>query len=53
MIPVTQVQAYDGIERVADQLRKLKQSTYGRERTLAVVEFSHKEHVEKAGARLH
>jgi hypothetical protein len=45
--------AYDGIERVADQLRKLKQSTYGRERTLAVVEFSHKEHVEKAGARLH
>ena len=51
--PFDMCKAYDGIERVADQLRKLKQSTCGRERTLAVVEFSHIEHVEKAGARLH
>ena len=51
--PCEMCKAYDGSERVADQIRKLKQSTCGRERTLAVVEFSHKEHVEKAGARLH
>ncbi len=53
MTPFEMCKEHDGIERVADQLRKLKQSSCGRERSLAVIEYSHKEQVEKVGATLH
>lgn len=53
MTPFEMCKEHDGIERVADQLRKLKQSSCGRERSLAVIEYSHKERVEKVGATLH
>tara|TARA_Y100000994_G_scaffold161374_1_gene132595 strand:- start:1625 stop:2059 length:435 start_codon:yes stop_codon:yes gene_type:complete len=53
MTPFEMCKEHDGIERVADQLRKLKQSSCGRERSLAVIEYSHREQVEKVGATLH
>ena len=53
MTPFEMCKEHDGIERVADQLRKLKQSSCGRERSLAVIEYSQKEQVEKVGATLH
>ena len=53
MTPFEMCKEHDGIERVADQLRKLKQSSCGRERSLAVIEYSHKEQAEKVGATLH
>lgn len=53
MTPFEMCKEHDGIERVADQLRKLKQSSCGRERSLAVIEYSNKEQVEKVGATLH
>ena len=53
MTPLEMCKEHDGIERVADQLRKLKQSSCGRERSLAVIEYSHREQVEKVGATLH
>ena len=53
MTPFEMCKEHDGIERVADQLRKLKQSSCGRERSLAVIKYSHREQVEKVGATLH
>ena len=53
MTPFEMCKEHDGIERVADQLRKLKQSSCVRERSLAVIEYSHREQVEKVGATLH
>ena len=44
---------YDGIDRVADQLRKLKQSEPGRQSALTVVEFSHTDQSSNVGAILH
>jgi ribosome-binding protein aMBF1 (putative translation factor) len=51
--PLEMCKECDGIERVADQLRKLKQSESSRQDALAVVEFSHNAHTSKMGAMLH
>lgn len=51
--PCQMCKEYDGIERVADQLRKLKQSEPGRQSALTVVEFSHTAQSSNVGAILH
>ncbi|WP_394222355.1 hypothetical protein [Alteromonas gracilis] len=53
MSPFEMCKEQDGIERVADQLRKLKQSSLGRKGTLATLEFPYKEQVEKADTIFH
>ena len=51
--PLEMCKEYDGIECVADQLRKLRQAESGRQSALAVVEFSHNAHTSKIGAMFH
>ena len=51
--PYEMCKEYDGIERVADQLRRLKQSESGRQSALAVIEFSHSDQHSKLRTLLH
>lgn len=53
MSPLNMCKEYDGVERVADQLRKLKQSCSGSQSALATVEFAHQEREIRTGARVH
>ncbi|MBJ2129180.1 hypothetical protein JC525_09535 [Alteromonas sp. IB21] len=53
MSPLNMCKEYDGVERVADQLRKLKQSYSGGESALAIVEFAHQERDVRKGASVH
>ncbi|GFD69326.1 hypothetical protein KUL156_11270 [Alteromonas sp. KUL156] len=51
--PYEMCKEYDGIERVADQLRRLKQSESGRQSALAVIEFSQSDQHSKLRTLLH
>jgi len=51
--PLDMCKEHDGIERVADQLRKLRQSSSNRKNALATIEFSFKERKASAEAVLH
>lgn len=53
MSPLNMCKEYDGVERVADQLRKLKQSYSGGESALAIVEFAHQARDVRKGASVH
>ena len=53
MSPLKMCKEYDGVERVADQLRNLKQSCSGRQSALATVEFAHQEREVRTGERVH
>ena len=51
--PFEMCKEYDGIERVADQLRRLKQSGAGSHGALAVIEFFHKNYDAKLRSVFH
>ena len=51
--PYEMCKEYDGIERVAAQLRRLKQSESGRQSALAVIEFSQSDQHSKLRTLLH
>ena len=51
--PFEMCKKYDGVERVSDQLRRLKQSEAPSHEALAVIEFSHTNNDSKLRAVLH